>query len=159
MYFLEKQKPLVYEVYSKGNNLINSERKYNTNIFYPLINTFMQKILTVILLLMVSMLLSSSPMYAQNLTKNDQLFREDIRYRLDARLQTQIMTVINQYKAKIAKIDKSEADKLTESIIGKVEDILYKMRAAQPLDKNLEKKADNKYLAYMLIKFELMLLK
>lgn len=77
----------------------------------------MQKILTVILLLMVSMLLSSSPMYAQNLTKNDQLFREDIRYRLDARLQTQIMTVINQYKAKIAKIDKSEADKLTESII------------------------------------------
>ena len=69
------------------------------------------------------------------------------------------MTVINQYKAKIAKIDKSEADKLTESIIWKVEDILYKMRAAQPLDKNLEKKADNKYLAYMLIKFELMLLK
>lgn len=77
----------------------------------------MQKILTVILLLMVSMSLSSSPIYAQNLTKNDQLFRKDIQYRLDARLQTQIMTVIHQYKAKIAKMNKSEADKLTDSII------------------------------------------
>lgn len=132
---------------------------YTTNVFYPLIHSLMQKILTVSLLLIVSMFLSFPLTNAQSLTKNDQLFREDLQYKLDAKLQTQIMSVINQYKTKIAKMNKGEADKLTESILGKLEVILYKMRAAEPLDKSLSKKADTKYLAYMLIKFELILLK
>ncbi|MDD5197376.1 MAG: hypothetical protein PHN60_00785 [Candidatus Gracilibacteria bacterium] len=119
----------------------------------------MQKILTASLLLTVSMFFSSPAISAQGLTKNDQLFREDIQYKLDAKLQTQIMTVINQYKAKIAKMDKMEANRLTENILGKLETILSTMRATQALDKSLEKKAGTKYLAYMLIKFELILLR
>lgn len=146
-------------MFNEWNNLINSERVYNTNVFYPLIHTLMQKILAASLLLVVSMFLSFSLANAQSLTKNDQLFREDIQYKLDTKFQTQIMSVINQYKEKIAKMDKGEANKLTESILGKLEFILYKMRAAEPLDKSLSKKADPKYLAYMLIKFELILLK
>ena len=93
------------------------------------------------------------------LTKNEQLFREDIQYRLDARLQNQVNGIINGYKLKIAKMDKASADRLTDSILAKLEKILYKMEAAQSADKSLEKKATNKYLAYMLLKFELMLLK
>lgn len=95
----------------------------------------------------------------EKLSKNDQLFREDIQYRLDMRLQNQVMNAINGYKAKIATMDKIAADALTESILWKLETILYKMQVAQSLDKDLSKKADNKYLAYTLLKFELMLLK
>ena len=104
-------------MFNEWNNLINSERMYNTNVFYPLIHTLMQKILTLSLLLIISMFLSFSLTNAQSLTKNDQLFREDMQYKLDAKLQTQIMSAINGYKARIAKMNKVEADKLTDSIL------------------------------------------
>ncbi len=95
----------------------------------------------------------------EKLTKNEQLFREDIQYRLDIRLQNQINGMINGYKLKIAKMNKVDAYRLTDSILAKLDKILYKMEAAQSADKTLEKKASSKYLAYMLVKFELMLLK
>lgn len=117
-------------------------------------NTFIASILFTI-----SIFLSFSLANAESLTKNDQLFREDLQYRLDAKLQNQITTVISRYKAKIATMPKSEANALTDSILGKIETILYKRRAAQSLDKTLAKKADNTYLAYTLLKFELILLK
>lgn len=120
-------------------------------------------ILTIILSLSIASLISSgayaADSNAEKLSRNDQLFREDIQYRLDARLQNQVMTAITWYKAKISAMDKTQADKLTDSIIRKLETILYKMQASQSLDKSLEKKAGDRYLAYMLLKFELMLLK
>lgn len=115
--------------------------------------------LTIGLSLALSLFLPFSATNAESLSKNDQLFREDIQYRLDAGLQNQIMTVIGRYKAKISTMNKTDADKLTENILQKLETILYKMRASQSADKTLERKASNVYLAYMLIKFELILLK
>lgn len=96
---------------------------------------------------------------AAALNKNDQLFREDILYRLDVRLRNQVTTAIDRYKVRIATMNKADADRLTDSILSKVENILFKMRISQPLDKSLAKKADDKYLAYTLLRFELILLK
>lgn len=94
-----------------------------------------------------------------NLSKNDQLFREDIQYRLDKNTQGKIYTVIGLYKTKIATLDKTIADNLTDRIIGKIDTLLYKMSASEPLDKSLGKRASGTYLAYTLLKFELMMLK
>lgn len=96
---------------------------------------------------------------AEKLTRNDRLFREDIQYWLDIRLQNQVYIAVNRYKVRISKIEKTDADRLTDSILQKVETILRKMRTNQPLDRRPEKKADDRYLAYMLLKFELMLLR
>lgn len=103
--------------------------------------------------------LNISSALAQELSKNDQLFREDIQYRLSAKTQSQIYGMINGYKLKIAKMNKASADALTDSIIAKVDHILYIMSASESNNKLLGKQASSKYLAYMLIKFELMLLK
>lgn len=97
--------------------------------------------------------------FAAVLSKNEQLFREDIQYRLPTKPLTQINNVITNYKAKIATMNKTDANRLTDSILKKIDSILYKMSAAQPLDKSLSQKADSKYLTYTLLKFELMLLK
>lgn len=96
---------------------------------------------------------------AEKLTRNDRLFREDIQYRLDTRLQNQVYIAVNRYKVRISNMERTDADRLTGNILQKVETILWKMRANQPLDKRPEKKADDRYLAYMLLKFELMLLR
>lgn len=102
----------------------------------------------------------SGTLSVAKLSKNDQLFREDIQYRLSPKLQGQIMQAMNGYRAKIAKMNKAEADALTDSIIQKVDAILYKMRAYEPVDTTvLSQRVGTKYLAYMLIKFELLLSK
>lgn len=119
----------------------------------------MKKLLVISALLISILSILPTGTFAAPLSKNDQLFREDIQYRLNSKTQSQIYGIMNGYKAKIAKMDKTSADALTDSILKKVENILYKMQAAQSLDKTLAKQASSKYLAYTLIKFELMLLK
>lgn len=129
------------------------------NALYPLTFVPMRKtILTGMLLSFVFPILCSQAS-AVALSRNDQIFREDLQYRLDVRLQKQVTTVIDRYKVRIATMNKTDADRLTDSILLKVEAILRRMQLSQPLDKSLAKKADDKYLAYTLLKFELMLLK
>ncbi len=120
---------------------------------------FMKKLLAVSVLILSTLWLSITSTWAQELSKNDQLFREDIQYRLSAKTQSQIYGIINGYKLRIAKMDKTSANVLTDSIIAKVDRILYVMSAAESNNKQLSKQASSKYLAYSLIKFELMLLK
>lgn len=118
------------------------------------------KTLVVISTLVLSLFSLGIPgVSAQELSKNDLLFREDIQYRLSAKTQTQIYNVINGYRAKIAKMDATSANALTDSIIAKLDTILYKMSAAESNNKQLGKPASTKYRAYMLIKFELMLMR
>ncbi len=112
------------------------------------------------MILMISPILSvGSVGYAQELSKNDQLFKEDIQYRLGIKTQTQIYRALNNYKAKIINMEKASANQLTDSIIQKIDQKLYIMRTAESNNKELGKQASPLYMAYMLIKFELMLLK
>ena len=119
----------------------------------------MKKILALSTLILSLLSVSIQGASAQTLSKNDQLFREDIQYRLPAKTLTQINNVIANYKVKIAKMNKVQADALTDSILKKVERILYIMSAAESNNKQLAKQPSNLYRAYTLIKFELMLLK
>lgn len=123
----------------------------------------MKKILVTLLCILASISLFSKETSAlsgsEKLTKNDQYLYEDLRYRLDARLQKQVTIAIDRYKVRIAQMDKIQANILTDGIIKKLDAVLYKIRAKQPLDKNREKVATDKYLAYMLVKFELLLLR
>lgn len=119
----------------------------------------MKKLLVITTLCICILSVLPKETFALALSKNDQLFREDIQYRLPTKTQTQIYGIINGYKLKIAKMDKASADALTDSIIKKIDHILYIMSAAESNNKQLSKPASNKYLAYTLIKFELLLLK
>lgn len=119
----------------------------------------MKKIFAFSIIICSLLSVSAGTATAATLSKNDQLFREDIQYRLPTKTLTQINNVITNYKAKIAQMNKVEADALTDSILKKVERILYIMSAAQSNDKQLAKQPSNLYRAYTLIKFELMLLK
>ena len=119
----------------------------------------MKKLLAISTLLVCMISIFPKEALAATLSKNDALFREDIQYRLGTKTQTKIYGMINGYKAKIAKMDAASANALTDSIIAKVDRILYLMSAAESNDKQLAKRASAKYQAYMLIKLELMLLK
>ena len=94
-----------------------------------------------------------------NLSKNDQLFREDIQYRLGTNNRTQIDTIITRYKAKIATFSPEAADIMTDTIIGKLDIMLYKLSVSGPLDKSLAKKPSAVYMALTLIRLELLMLK
>ena len=94
-----------------------------------------------------------------NLSKNDQLFREDIQYRLGTNNRTQIDTIITRYKAKIATLSPEAADIMTDTIIGKLDIMLYKLSVSGPLDKSLAKKPSAVYMALTLIRLELLMLK
>jgi hypothetical protein len=119
----------------------------------------MKKLLIITSLVIFMFSVFSKETFAATLSKNDQLFREDIQYRLASKTQGQIYGIINGYKLKIAKMDKASADILTNSIISKIDRILYLMSAPESNNKELSKPASSKYLAYTLIKLELMLLK
>lgn len=119
----------------------------------------MKNIALAIVLLALVITLSLKEASALELSKNEALFREDILYKLNPGTISRITGILNGYRQKISKMDTASANTLTDSILRKVDNILYKMRAAQPLDKNLEKIPDNRYLAYMLIKLELLTLK
>lgn len=94
-----------------------------------------------------------------NLSRNDQLFREDIQYRLGTNNRSQVDTIISRYKAKIATLNPVAADTLTDTIIGKLDVMLYKLNVSGPLDKSLAKKPSAVYMALTLIRFELLMLK
>ncbi len=94
-----------------------------------------------------------------NLSRNDQLFREDVQYRLGTNNRTQIDTIISRYKAKIATLDPVAADAMTDTIIGKLDVMLYKLSVSGPLDKSLAKKPSAVYMALTLIRLELLMLK
>lgn len=119
----------------------------------------MKKLLAISTLILSFFTLTIPGVFAQELSKNDQLFREDIQYRLSTKTQAQIYGIINGYRAKIAQMDTVAANALTDSIIAKLDTILYKMSAAESNNKQLGKPASTKYMAYMLIKFELTLLR
>ncbi|MDD2916848.1 MAG: hypothetical protein PHH70_03310 [Candidatus Gracilibacteria bacterium] len=119
----------------------------------------MKKFLAISICILSVVGIGASGVSAQALSRNDQLFREDIQYRLPTKTQAQIYGIINGYKLKIAKMDKTSADALTDSIIAKIDRILYIMSAAESNNRQLRKQPSNKYKAYMLIKFELLLLK
>jgi len=65
-----------------------------------------------------------------NLSRNNQLFREDIQYQLGTNNRSQIDTIISRYKAKIATLDPVAAHTLTDTIIGKLDVMLYKLSVA-----------------------------
>lgn len=119
----------------------------------------MKKLLAIVTLILSIMSLGIRGASAQELSKNDQLFREDIQYRLSTKTQAQIYGIINGYRAKIAQMDVVAANALTDSIIAKLDTILYKISASESNNKQLGKPASSKYMAYSLIRLELMLLK
>lgn len=119
----------------------------------------MRNITLAVILLALVIVFSVKESSAMELSKNDQMFREDIQEKLSPRNLSQINGVINGYKLKISKMDTASANALTDSILAKLDAILLRMKSAEFLDKDLDRVPSTKYRAYMLIKFELTLLR
>jgi len=90
------------------------------------------------------------------LSQNDQNFYETIKDRLDSQYQVWINKAVLKYKNKLLKFSDSEKEKINTLIITKVEKIISDLLAKYPADTALPKNANDQYLTYSLLKFELM---
>jgi len=92
------------------------------------------------------------------LSENDQGFYNTIQTRLSNRYQIIIAESIWAYQLRLAQYSTEKQIKINKRIIIRVEDKISELLMQYPQDTALPESANNKYLAYSLLKFELMLL-
>ena len=92
------------------------------------------------------------------LSQNDQNFYTTIQARLDSRYQLIIAESVWRYQLKLTKYSTAKQKEINERIIAKIETKISELLMQYPQDIALPESANNKYLAYSFLKFELMLL-
>lgn len=90
------------------------------------------------------------------LSQNDQNFYETIQKRLDSKYKNTVKIVLKKYKINLSKYSSIKAMRINENLIKKVDAVISKILMKYPQDIALPTKANNIYLTYTLLKFELM---
>ena len=90
------------------------------------------------------------------LSENDNNFYLTIKDRLDAKYQDWVNNVLVKYEKLLSKYSDSKKSKINELMVEKMEEKITKFLLKFPQDKALDKKDNDKYLFYTLLKFELM---
>jgi len=90
------------------------------------------------------------------LSENDENFYNVIKERLDDKYQLVIDKSIKRYELKMSNYSYSKKIKINNKLIEKIDNKISELLLKYPQDIALPKKANDKYLAYTLLKFELM---
>ena len=85
-------------------------------------------------------------------------FYNTIQDRLDVKYQNIITQAVWKYQLRLSKYSREKQIKIHDKIIERVEAVISDLLLQYPADIALPEKVNNKYLAYTLLKFELMLL-
>jgi hypothetical protein len=89
------------------------------------------------------------------LSDNDISFYNTIKDRLDNKYQNTINNVVNKLEIKLSNYSQVKQEKIKKLIVEKLESKISHLLMQYPQDIALPKSVNNKYLAYTLLKFEL----
>jgi hypothetical protein len=91
-----------------------------------------------------------------NLSDNDLNFYNTIKDRLDIKYQDAINNIVVHLDKKLSKYSKVRQNRIKRLVVEKIESKISYLLMQYPQDIALPKSVNNKYLAYTLLKFELL---